>query len=121
MKINNKYLVLLIALISFGSVFSQQVKGVVTSDGSPLAYANVYIKGTQNGTSTDENGVFEINNISNGEHIIVASYTGFSTESKKINVKENSLTVNFILHENSSLEEVVITGTLKPTSFFVFS
>ena len=116
MKINNKYLVLLIALISFGSVFSQQVKGVVTSDGSPLAYANVYIKGTQNGTSTDENGVFEINNISNGEHIIVASYTGFSTESKKINVKENSLTVNFILHENSSLEEVVITGTLKPVS-----
>jgi len=116
MKINNKYLVLLIALISFDSVFSQQVKGVVTSGGSPLAYANVYIKGTQNGTSTDENGVFEINNISNGEHIIVASYTGFSTESKKINVKENSLTVNFILHENSSLEEVVITGTLKPVS-----
>lgn len=116
MKINNKYLVLLIALISFALGFSQQVKGVVTSDGSPLAYANVYIKGTQNGTSTDENGVFEINNISNGDYTIVASYTGFSTESKKISVKGDTVIVNFILHENSSLEEVVITGTLKPVS-----
>ena len=45
---------------------------------------------------------------------MVASYTGFKSEEKEILVASGSITVDFDLTESNSLDEVVITGTLKP-------
>ncbi|MDT0554247.1 TonB-dependent receptor [Urechidicola vernalis] len=99
------------------SAFSQStVRGKVRFQGDVLPYANVYLEGTTYGTTTSEEGVYELKNIPNGAYKITISFTGMEPTSKKINLKGREITVHFELNESSSLDEVVITGTLKPVS-----
>jgi outer membrane receptor for ferrienterochelin and colicins len=99
--------------------FSQNtIKGKVTANNEVLAYANIYIKELNKGVETNENGLYEFKDIPNGSYTITASYIGFKPEKKKITLENNSdLTINFTLQEDSNtLEDVVISGTLKPVS-----
>ncbi len=93
------------------------IKGKITSNGKPLPYVNVYLKNTKTGTSSNENGFFELQNIENGIYTIVASSVGFKSKSAKINVKDSSTIIqNFDLNENNDLDEIVVSGTLRPVS-----
>ncbi|AQS95271.1 TonB-dependent receptor [Polaribacter sp. BM10] len=93
------------------------IKGKITSNGKPLPYVNIYLKNTKIGTSSNENGFFELQNIENGVYTIVASSIGFKSKSAKINVKNAStITKNFDLNENNDLDEIVVSGTLRPVT-----
>ncbi len=93
------------------------IKGKITSNGKPLPFVNVYLKNTKIGTSSNENGFFELQNIENGIYTIVASSVGFKSKSAKINVKDSSTIIqNFDLNENNDLDEIVVSGTLRPVS-----
>lgn len=90
------------------------VKGKITSDGVPLQYANVTVSKLQTGASTDANGNYSIENLSNGTYELMVSFTGFRSQKKNITINDAAtLVVNFDLKENQSLDEVVVTGTLK--------
>ncbi len=91
------------------------LSGKVSFDGEPLPFANVYLKGTSFGTTSDENGDFQLTNIPSGTYQIIASFTGYDPEVKSIKVP-HSLPLHFSLTENNSLDEVVVTGTLKPVN-----
>lgn len=107
----------LIALYSL-SFFGQGVtiSGQVRSGGEILPFANVYIAENQKGAVTDDNGKYTIENVPQGDYTIYASFAGFSTEKKKITVNHRSLEINFELVDNNTLDEVVISGTLKAVS-----
>ncbi|MPT34052.1 MAG: hypothetical protein E2604_02905, partial [Flavobacterium sp.] len=63
----NLILLFFVCLLSGYFVSAQTtIKGKVTSDGVPLQYANVLIAKTQLGASTDANGLFTIENVSDG-------------------------------------------------------
>ncbi|HEY4618587.1 MAG TPA: TonB-dependent receptor, partial [Flavobacterium sp.] len=92
-------------------------KGSVTADGMPLQQVNIVLKKTDKTTISDENGNYFIKNIAPGNYDIVASYTGLRSESRNITLTDSTeLVVDFYLRENNTLDEVVITGTLKPVS-----
>ncbi|HEX9600787.1 MAG TPA: TonB-dependent receptor, partial [Mariniflexile sp.] len=110
-----KYIVLFLSLLSI-SLNAQQITGNVFSDGEPLPYVNVYLKGTSKGTTTDENGFYKINSVEGGNYTILASFTGFQAQRKNITVSSTPLVINFDLKESGLLEEVVVTGTLKAVS-----
>ena len=77
----------------------------------------MYLKKTKQGTSTNENGFFELKNIPNGTYTIIASSIGFKFKSKKITLIGNQEIVkNFNLKVNDALEEIVISGTLRPVT-----
>ncbi|MEL4306858.1 TonB-dependent receptor [Joostella sp. CR20] len=97
-------------------VKSQQISGTVSNNGEPLPYANIVIKGTSKGTITDENGNFKLEGLQQKKHVVVASYTGFVSAVKNIELKNENVQIHFDLKENSSLDEVVVTGTLKAVS-----
>ncbi|MFS4448000.1 VIT domain-containing protein [Maribacter sp. 2307UL18-2] len=79
---------------------------VLDVDGEPLPAANVIVKGTTTGTTTDFDGNFSINADENDE--LEISYLGFNTTSITID-GSNSISVS--LEENSAaLEEVVVVG-----------
>ena len=64
------------------SAFAQgKISGRVTETGSghPLAGVNVYLEGTQQGTTTDGDGNYVIINVRPGEHTVVFSFIGFQT------------------------------------------
>ena len=74
----NRYLIF---LITSTLAFSQAVtvKGYVTdsSNKKPLVGANVYITGTGMGTSTSDEGRYNIANVSPGTYTLKASYIGY--------------------------------------------
>ena len=45
----------------------------------PLAFANILIKGTTKGTTSDFDGLYEISNLTPGSYILQVSYLGYET------------------------------------------
>src|SRR5690606_39126849 len=74
------------------------------ADGQPLIGATVLVSGTSIGTSTDFDGVFELN-VPIGSKLDV-SYIGYST----ITVTAASVLNVQLQEDNEYLEEVVVTG-----------
>lgn len=106
-------------LLLFSSATTQtsfDIKGKVLSDGEPLPYANVYIKNTTKGTTTNDDGSFIIKNIEPGKYSVAASFTGYTLQKKTIIIKDKNVFITFNLNENEDLDEVIITGTLKAVS-----
>lgn len=105
---------ILINTISFAQ---STIKGKITSQGMPLQQANIVLKNTKNATISNEDGSYSIKNIVSGNYEIVASYTGFKSQRKTITVIDSvDIILDFDLKENNTLDEVVVTGTLKPVS-----
>lgn len=99
--------------------FSQStIKGKIVASNEGLAFANVYIKELKKGTVTNENGVYELSTIPPGSYTIIASFIGFKPEKKTITISnEPNYLLNFNLIEDANvLNDVVISGTLKPVS-----
>lgn len=73
----------------------------------PLIGVNVFVKGTNIGTTTDMNGNYFLE-VPNKNAILVFSYVGFESQEIKV---ENQININVNLHEESnSLDEVVVVG-----------
>lgn len=108
-------------IIGFLSLFcleinAQSISGKVRSNNTGLPYVNIYLKGTQKGTVSKDDGSFEISNIKTGTYTIIASFTGYETQKKIINLTSKNQIVNFDLTESEILNEVIVTGTLKAVS-----
>jgi len=73
----------------------------------PLPGVNVYVKGTNNGTSSDFDGNFSINNVNIGD-ILVFSYISFVT--KEVSVVDDSPLKVYMNEDVASLDEVVVIG-----------
>ncbi|MBU3820763.1 TonB-dependent receptor [Flavobacteriaceae bacterium XHP0103] len=101
-------------IINSQNTFS--ISGSVTFKNEPLTYVNVYLQNTEKGSVTNDNGIFLINNVTKGDYTIIASFTGFKPVKKTIHISNENIQVNFSLEESESLNEIVITGTLKAVS-----
>ena len=91
------------------------VKGFVyTSDSIPAAFVNVVLRSTNQGSTTDEQGFFEINNVTTGAHTLLVSHVGLQRVAQSITVTDGEATLvpNIILRANQAeLREVVVRGT----------
>lgn len=95
-------------LFSIG-LFAQQVSGTIKDNSdAPVVGASVLVKGTSNGTVTDNNGSFTLNNVAKGSTLVV-SFVGFKTQ--EVNA-DGSLSLT--LEEGDALDEVVVTGVFDP-------
>jgi outer membrane receptor for ferrienterochelin and colicins len=105
-------------LVQFSMAQNASLSGKIISEGNPVAFANVILKGTQIGAATDTSGWYQIQNIPAGTFQVEVSIIGFDKASKTITIMTNeNLMLDFDLTSNqSSLDEVVITGTLKETN-----
>jgi len=111
-------LIILAIFTSIGSYAqtSFSISGSIGSEGESLPFASVYLENTRTGTTTNTDGFYTLNNISPGNYTLVASFTGHTTVKKNILIEDKNITVNFTLESGESLDEVVITGTLKAVS-----
>ena len=95
------------ALIWAGMSQAQTVTGTVTEPNGPLPGANVLVKGTTNGATTDFDGNYTLNNVPEGS-ILVFSYVGFASQDIPVNGRS---VVDALLQEDSNaLDEVVVIG-----------
>lgn len=83
--------------------------------GTPVLGVNVLVEGTENGTTSDFDGLYEINNLEEGTtYTIVFSSIGFKTLKEKIVVKGDVIKDITIQEDLQSLDEIVLTGTSNP-------
>ena len=103
-------LLLCLALISLcGYAQNITVKGVVTSaaDKEPMIGLTALIKGTTNGTVTDLDGNYTLNNVPK-DAIVVFSMIGYKTQEIKVNGRT---TINVVMQDDTqALDEVVVIG-----------
>lgn len=106
------YLSLFCISISSAQTGKSSISGRVSTDGEPVPFANVIVKGGRQGTSTDEEGKFELTLLS-GKFTIVAQSQGYQSESMTVILTDGEAKVlNFKLREsNEELDQVVVTGT----------
>ncbi|VAW18357.1 TonB-dependent receptor; Outer membrane receptor for ferrienterochelin and colicins [hydrothermal vent metagenome] len=116
-KKNLSLLVSCLFFIGFGTVNAQQaqIKGIVTSDGIPVPFANVYLERTALGAAADDDGAYLLQNIPVGSYQLRATVLGYLPYSKKISLAAGQTkTIAIQLQaSNEQLEETVVTGTLK--------
>ncbi|VAV84278.1 FIG00930371: hypothetical protein, partial [hydrothermal vent metagenome] len=109
-------LVTLSFLYSF-FVFSQ-VKGIVTdTKNNPLAFVNIYIEGTYIGTTSNNEGKYELNISEKKSYTIVFKYLGYKTLKKQITITAFPYNLDAVLsEENINLNEVVINTNDNPAN-----
>jgi iron complex outermembrane receptor protein len=111
-NILNKYYLAFMAVILFGSVYSQtQISGSVMDSDSMEAIpgVNVIIDGTNIGTVTDFDGNFVINTSQGAPLTLIVSYMGYSAE--RVDVTSASQNINVMLSAGQNLEEVIISAS----------
>ncbi len=101
-------LVALFLFFTLHAIAQKTVSGKVTNAANqPVAYASVKVKGTSQGTTTDEQGRYTIS-VPNNQSTLVVSFVGYA-DSELSTTGQTS--VDFSLKEStSSLNEVVVTG-----------
>lgn len=95
-----RILTLLFLSMLTGVSYSQEtgvLKGSLTdkeTNNQPLPFANIVIKGTSKGVTTDFDGFYEINNIEPGSYTVVFSFVGYETkEIPDVVIKDGETTV----------------------------
>lgn len=105
-----RYLILLLSFFTLG-VYAQQVKltgnAVAASDKQPMIGLTVLVKGTTNGTATDLDGNYMLNNVAK-DATIVFSMIGYKTQEIKVNGRT---VINVVMSDDTqALDEVVVIG-----------
>jgi len=104
-----KHIIVLVLMMMTGfSAFAQgdnSVKGFVYEklNGEPMMFANVFLKGTTFGATTDINGYFSITRIPDGSYTLMVTSIGYDTISENISVKGSQ-----IINKKYSLSEASI-------------
>ena len=87
---------------------NRKITGTVKdNNGEPVIGANVSVKGTTNGTITDVDGNFSLENISDND-IIVISYIGYTSQEIKAG-KQTSLKI-ILKEDTQAIDEMVVVG-----------
>lgn len=101
-----------------GSIAGKMIDKEVNDE--PLAFANVLIKGTTKGTTSDFDGLYEISGLEPGNYTVVFSYLGYETvEIPDVQVeagKVTTLDVPMAASEGVTLDEVVVTTVARKDS-----
>jgi TonB-linked SusC/RagA family outer membrane protein len=102
------FLTVLLMGISVAYAQQRQVTGKVTgSDGAPVPFATIQLKGTNSGTTANQDGVFKLNVTGNSAVLIIRS-VGFATQEVSVG-NTNSVSVT-LKADDQNLDEVVVTA-----------
>lgn len=114
-----KLIVFFVCLTSFKSI--AQITGTVTNQSKqPLSNVNIYVEGSYTGTTSNNEGNYELNVNKPGNYTIIFKYLGFKTEKKIINVETFPFELNAILQEEIvSLNEIVIKTDENPANIII--
>ncbi|WP_298949485.1 TonB-dependent receptor [uncultured Polaribacter sp.] len=112
--------ILFIALIALSQVLTAQnkgtLKGLLTdkeTNNEPLPFANVVIKGTTIGATTDFDGNYSIK-VPAGTHVVQFSFLGYKTIEKTFTIKaDETIVINQLMSasEGVSLDEIVVKSS----------
>ena len=109
-----QFILLVTCLSLTATSFAQekkQISGRVTDkDGAPLIGVTVFVKGSNNGATTNLSGVYNISVGNSKDVTLDFSYVGMKTEKRNVTLTSRSTVVNVRLDEDVNIETVIIQG-----------
>lgn len=101
-----------ISVLLHSSFAQTKIFGKITdSKKVSIPGANIYLKDTYDGTSSDANGNFSFTTDETGEKILVISFIGYQNYEQKINLDGKEITVNAPMKESANeLKAVTISA-----------
>ncbi|MBL7473804.1 TonB-dependent receptor [Robertkochia sediminum] len=94
----------------------QELRVEVVDAQGALPYANVWLEELEKGAPTGNDGVAVLTGIPKGRLTLVVSFTGYTTYRKRVRIGEGQNVVQVMMQPMESLDEVVVSGTLRPVS-----
>lgn len=118
MKLKFLFLSLFFSLVAFSQ--NGTVTGTILDkeyNNEPLPFANITIKGTSQGTSTDDKGKYSLT-VKPGNYTLVIAYLGYETKEIPFSVKAGEKKViNYTLEASGvQLQDIVVEYTVKKES-----
>ncbi len=97
-----------------------QLTGTVTdASGEQLAFVNIYVKNTTQGTSTNYNGAYSLN-LKEGAYEIVFQYVGYETQTISVTLTGAELIRDLVLLEQKyQLDEIVIAADAEDPAYAI--
>jgi hypothetical protein len=97
-----------LALFSVSMVSAQtgSIRGFIYEEesGEPVIFTNVYLQGTNMGSSTDVNGFFLIGDIPFGDYTIMVTYLGYDTLKTPISIVDSKLKTEKYFLKRASIQ-----------------
>lgn len=91
---------------AYGQLIGNTVKGKVTdTNGNPIAYVNVVVKGTSIGTNTDFDGNYSLK-VPSSNSVLLFNYIGM----KNISLQVSNSVMNVTMEDDVQLMEVVVVS-----------
>ncbi|MGB5943113.1 MAG: DUF5686 and carboxypeptidase regulatory-like domain-containing protein [Leeuwenhoekiella sp.] len=114
LKFGFVFLMLLLVKLSV----SAQITGTVTNEsGETLPFVNVYVSGTAIGTTTNNEGVYNLNLQEPDDYKIIFQYLGYAKKEMTVAVTSFPYILNVSLSEESTtLDEVFVDGSINPAN-----
>ena len=112
-----KHIFLLVFLMMTGVLaFAQgdnSIKGFVyeKSNGEPVMFANVFLKGTTHGSTTDINGYFNITRVPDGNYLIMVTSIGYDTITDNVSLRGNQIVNKKYYIEETSIQLAAVSIT----------
>ncbi|TYC17967.1 carboxypeptidase-like regulatory domain-containing protein [Bizionia gelidisalsuginis] len=115
-----KPLLFLVTFFIFHTSFSQLTGRVTSASGENLPVVSVYLNDTYIGTTTNDDGIYELNFAKTGEYSVVFQYLGYKTLKKSVTITSFPHTLNAeLIEEDISLNEVVINSKENPADIII--
>lgn len=111
MNVKNTVSVIIISILSLATLLGQGIKGkIFNENGDPIAYATIYAKNINNGTTSNNLGEYSLK-LPKGECNLSVRYLGLKPEEIKINVTDNWTTKDIVLTPHVfEIQAIIVTN-----------
>ena len=111
MRIANLLFLFLISISGYLNAQNTTIFGkVLDTSGLPIMGANIYLEGTYDGTSSDENGNFHFTTSVNGIKTLIVSFISFENYNKTSKVSEFKNIIVTMKEDVNTLDAVTINA-----------
>ncbi|MFC5282221.1 DUF5686 and carboxypeptidase regulatory-like domain-containing protein [Pedobacter alpinus] len=114
-----RYLVLILIIFSFDINAQSIIGNVANKEKEPIPFATVAVKGSNIGTSANNEGNYFLK-LANGNYEVIISAVGYKQAIKSIIVNANNMVLNFQLEpELYELKDVIVNATGKDPAYAI--
>jgi len=112
---------ILFAVLFFSITTFAQIKGTITDEkGNPLPYVSVLEENTYTGTTSNEQGKYQLNVKEVGKNKITFQYLGFKTQKIAVTADSKTIILDVKMQEESfNLNEVIIDPKNNPANAII--
>ncbi|OZV66601.1 DUF5686 and carboxypeptidase regulatory-like domain-containing protein [Winogradskyella aurantia] len=113
--------VLFFLFLAFNASITAQVIGTISDEkNEPLPFVNILIEDTYKGTTSNDDGYYELNITELGSYTIIYTYLGFKTVRKQVNIDKLPFKMDIMLKEERvSLDEVLVSADDNPANAII--